>query len=107
MLQSTPRRPQDEGQLQRLVQLPGHHVPRVPVQDRYQVHPARLQPDVRDIHTPDMVGVVGRDMPEQVGIGPLGQGPFARVGTRADAGDAHLPHVPLHALPRDQQALPA
>jgi len=38
-----------EAQLQGLVELPTHHIARVPVQDGHQVHPAAAQSDVGDV----------------------------------------------------------
>jgi hypothetical protein len=31
---------QDKGQFQRLIQFPTHHIPRVPIQHSYEIHPA-------------------------------------------------------------------
>ena len=37
---------EDKRHLQGLVQLPGHHIPGIPVHDRHQVHPAPEKADV-------------------------------------------------------------
>src|SRR5260221_1269502 len=46
-----------EGQLQGLIEFPTHDVARVPIQDRYQVHPACMQANVSNIYPPNMIGV--------------------------------------------------
>jgi len=40
---------QHEGDLQGVIQFPTDHIARVPIQDRYQVHPAPAQANVGDV----------------------------------------------------------
>ncbi len=99
---------QDKRQFERVGQLPGEHVAAVPIQHRYQVHPAVQQPNVGNVDAENVVGVAGRDMPQKIGKNPVFGSLFAGVGTWHDAGDAHLAHLALHQLavePQDHRDL--
>jgi hypothetical protein len=61
-------RREHEADLQALVQFPGDHIAGIPIQDRDQIEPARLQAHVGDIDAPDVIRVRRRDMPQQIRI---------------------------------------
>src|SRR5437764_9120365 len=91
--------------LQALVQLPGHHIARVPVEHGDQIEPARLQAHVGDIDPPDMVRVGRFQVPQQVRIDGVRRMPTARVWPGRDSGEAHLLHVALYRFAVDDLTL--
>jgi hypothetical protein len=89
---------------QALIQFPTDDVTREPVQYRHQIHPAGAQPHVGDVDTPDVIGPLGRHIPQQVGVDRRLLCSFAQVGAGAEAGQPHLVHMPGHSLVIDQDA---
>jgi len=51
------------------------------------------------------MGILGGDVPEEIGVDPVFQRPLAEVRTRMDTGDAHLPHGGLDTLPAHDESL--
>lgn len=45
-----------EGHLQGLIELPGYHIPGVPVQDCDEVEPPPLESDIGDVNPPNVIG---------------------------------------------------
>jgi hypothetical protein len=82
----------DKRHLERLIQRPGDDIPGIPVDDRHEVHPSVRHADVGDVDAPDMVRILGRDIPEQIGIDLVRKSPFAEIWTRMDPFDSHLSH---------------
>ena len=78
--------------LERLIQRPGDDIPGMPVDDRHEVHPSVRHADVGDVDSPDVVGILGRDIPEKIGIDLVRKSPFAEIWPRMDPFDAHLSH---------------
>ena len=97
---------EDKRHLQGLIQRPGDDIPGMPVDNGDKVHPSLKQADVRDVDPPDMMRVLGRDIPEQIRIDLVRKSPFAEVGTRMDPFDAHLPHGGPDPLPSHDEAFP-
>ena len=64
-----------------------------------QVDPFRREPDIGDVPTPDLIGLAGGELFEQIGIGSQ---PATRVGRAHIAFDldleSFLPHDPLDAF---------
>jgi len=56
------------------------------------------EPNIGDIDSPDMVRRAGNHVPEKVRIDPVLKIPFAEIGARVNAFDAHLPHSRLNAF---------
>ncbi len=90
--ESPVHRLQDKWHLERLIQFPGDHKPGVPVDNGHPVHPSVRQTDVGNVDPPDVVRVLGREVPEEIRINLVLQGPLAEVRTRMDPFDPHLPH---------------
>ena len=84
-------------------QLPGDHITAVPVQHGDQVEPTGEETDIGDIDAPDVVGVGDGQMAQKIGKNTVFRGPSAQVGSRADTGDPHLPHVALDRFAVDGQ----
>ena len=59
---------QDERHLPGLIELPGDDKPGMPVDNGHKIHPSLKQPDVSDVDSPDMVGILGRDIAKKIGI---------------------------------------
>ena len=95
---------EDKGHLQGVVKLPEDDRPRIPVDDRHQIHPPVEEPDIRDIDAPDMVRILGHDIAKKVGIDLVFQSLFTKVGARVNPLDPHLAHrrpntIPAHGKP--------
>ena len=97
---------QDKRHLQALIQLPRDDKPGMPVDNGHKVHPSLKQPDVSDVDSPDMVGILGRDITKKIRIDLVLQSPLAEVGSGMDPFDSHLPHVGLHAGSSHREAVP-
>ena len=96
----------DKRHLERLIQRPGDDIPGMPVDDRHEVHPSVRHVDVGDVDSPDVVRILGRDIPERIRIDFMFQSPFAEIGPRMDPFDAHLSHSGPSPLPsRDETFL--
>jgi site-specific DNA recombinase len=54
---------------------------------------------------PYLVRIAAGEVTQQIGINVLRLRPTAQVGSRADAGDAHLSHMALHRLPIDDETV--
>ena len=89
---------QNKGHLQSVIKLLGNDIPRIPVDRCHQIHPSVEEPNIGDIDPPDMVGRAGNHLPEKVRIDPVLKIPFAEIGARVNAFDAHLPHGGLNAF---------
>lgn len=106
---------EDKGHLQGVVKLPGDDIPRIPVDDRHQIHPPGEEPDISDIDAPDMVRMLGRDIAKKVGIDLVCQRLFTKVGARVNPLDPHFANrrpktIPAHGkplLPKDGSDFPA
>jgi len=88
-------RVQDKRHLQGLIESPGNHIPGKPVDDRHEIHPAPEEPDVGDIDSPDVVGISGHRVPEEIRIDLMLQSPLAEIGTGVNPFDPHFPHGSL------------
>lgn len=97
---------QDTWHLEGLAQLPGDDIPGMPVDDRHESHPSVDQSDVRKIDPPDVVGVLGCDVPEEIRIDPVLQRSFAEIRTWMDSFDAHFPHGSLNPIPAHDESFP-
>ncbi len=76
------------------------------VEHRHQVHPGSLYPDIRDVHTPEVIWAGDREPSKEVRVHPvLGMG-LADIGSGMDSLYPHLPHMPLHRLAVDQRPFP-
>ena len=64
----------------------------MPINDGHKIEPPANHPDVGDIDSPDMVGILGRDIAKKIGIDLVFQSPFTKVGARMDPLDTHLAH---------------
>jgi len=96
---------QNKGQLEGLVQFPGNHEAREPVQNGHQVHPATCQADIGDVNAPDVIGVLSAHLAQQIGVNLVLRGRFARIWAGSDARNAHFTHITLHHGPRNRDFL--
>ena len=65
-------------------QVPGHHVPSVPVHDGHQVVEAPGHGDVGDVRRPHLVGPGDLHASQQIGIHPVAQRWLAGPGPPVD-----------------------
>ena len=64
-----------------------------------QVHPLRREPDIGDVPTPDLIGLTGGELFEQIGIGGQTATRVGRAHIALDLDlDPLLPHDPLDAF---------
>ncbi len=71
---------QHKGYFQCVRQLPGHDTTRIPIQNSHQIKPIMTQADVSADNAPNMIGVTGGDMPQQVRINRVVRMALAEVG---------------------------
>ncbi|SSI75528.1 Protein of uncharacterised function (DUF2699) [Acinetobacter baumannii] len=86
---------------------PADHPPGMQIQHRGQVVPTALRPDVGDVATPHLIGMLGREFAVQPirDIRPLNRGLFVGVRARLLADQAQLTHQPTHSETADGHAL--
>ena len=86
-------------------ELPGQHVPAVPVHDGHQVQEALRHGDVGDVRGPDLVDPINLHSLQQIGKDPVSRRWFAGVGTPVDRFQTHQPHQPSNPFSAHQIAL--
>ena len=84
--------------VQRVGQLPRHHIARKPVKNGYKIHKSLLHTDIRDVTRKHLQGVVNRQSPQKIGIDLVFLSRLAGLRRRANGPQAHLLHQPFHPL---------
>jgi hypothetical protein len=97
---------QDKRHLKCLVQFPGHDIPGMPVDNGDQVHQSVGQSDIRNVDPPNVVRILGGDIPEEIGIDFVRKSPFAEIRPWMDPLDPHFPHGCLNKLPPHNESFP-
>ena len=86
---------QNKRHLKCLVQIPGHDILGMPVDNGNEVHPYLGQPDTRNVDPPNVVRILGGDIPEEIRIEIVFQGAFTEIGTGINSFNSHFPHICL------------
>ena len=97
---------QDKRHLKCLVQLPGHDIPGMPVDNGNEIHPSLSQSDIRNVDAPNVVRILGTDIPEKIGIDLVRKSPFTEIGTGMNSFNSHFPHGCLNTLPPHKESFP-
>src|SRR6267142_3054611 len=79
-------------------QHPGQHIAAEPIHHRDQIDKPRLEADIGDIRTPDLIDPVYRDVAQQIRVNRVSGRRLAQSGFGIQGFHAHLPHQPSHAL---------
>ena len=64
----------------------------MPINDGHKIEPPANHPDVGDIDSPDMVGILVRDIAKKIGIDLVFQRPLAEVGP------GWIPSIPISRM---------
>src|SRR3954469_15374640 len=91
-----------KGDLQGVVQRPTEHIARKPVQNCDQVQPTPAQTHVCNVHSPDMIWMRRRHIPQQIGIDPMVGMRAAELRAGINGGDTHLVHIVADRVARDR-----
>lgn len=80
---------------------PGQYVPTVPIHHRRQKCKTPLQPDIRDIASPDLTWPMDIQTAEKVRVYLMAGGRHDGTFAGGNGNQAHQPHQPLYSLPID------
>jgi len=69
-------------------------------------YPSLGQPDIRNVDAPNVVRVLGSDIPEEIGIDLVFQSPFTEIGTGMNSFNSHFPHGCLNTLSSHDESVP-
>jgi hypothetical protein len=92
---------------QALIQLPTHHITRIPINNCYQIHPASELANVSNIYSPNMVRLADLKPLEQVRVYAMRFVCDAQIWLRCDPFDTHFTHMPLHLFAIDHLTFPS
>ena len=97
---------QEKPHFECLIELPGHDILGMPVDNGNEIHPSLSQSDIRNVDPPNVVRVLGGDIPEEIGIDFVRKSPFAEIRPWMDPLDPHFPHECLNTLPPHNESFP-
>lgn len=96
-----------EGRVHAVADAPRQYPPRVPINNRHQIHEAVRQPDIRDVSAPDLIRPGDLNAMQQVRIDPmLRVRPIGRRSWR-HPGQSHPAHQALRPFAVDSMPLAA
>jgi hypothetical protein len=97
---------QEKPHFECLIELPGHDILGMPVDNGNEIHPSLSQSDIRNVDPPNVLRILGADILEEIGIDLVRKSAFTKIGTGMNPFNSHFPHSCLNTLPPHNESFP-